>query len=288
MKVSELKKTQLPQEFLDLLPEKCEVCGADNVITEGLTSLSCSNPFCMEKGVQRLVQLLKDIGVKNLGESKCRSFLQARGASSPYAIFLYNPEKDGVLYDGCSEAFSKQVYEDIQSKRRMPLWEFVRIGNLPNVRDGARKLFSGYSKLSDFYADMEKSGVQLVQKLLAISDKASVKAMLIYETLLRYKDELLEGEQALELQTIAKSINVCISSTVGAPYKSKAEFEKAVHDKYSDKVYVNFLKSLTKDCQYLIWGKDGAPTSKVDKAQRCNIPIVTGAEFEDILNGMGV
>lgn len=284
--VSELKKTNLPREFLDILPETCDVkgCGAPNAVTEGLTALCCTNPFCPEKGVQRMVQLLKDIGVKGLGEANCRKFLENRKNCSPYQIMLYNPETDGVLFEGCSEEVSKKMYEAIKAKRNMPLWEFARIGNVPNIRDQARKLFCDYTSFTEFYKDLEKEGIVFIQRLLGIEkDKQSVMAMQILKSLQTYKDEFIEAEVVLEVKELKNVINAVMSSSVGGGYKTKSEFENKIHTAYGDKVYVNFLKSLTKECDYLIWSGEGAETSKVVKAKKMGIPIMNGAEFEEFI-----
>ena len=290
---TELKKTNLPKQFLELLPEKCEVkgCNAPTAVTEGLTALYCTNPFCPEKGVQRMVQLLKDIGVKGLGEANCRKFLEGRKNNSPYQIMLYNPDTDGVLFEGCSEEVSRKIYDAIKAKRNMPLWEFARIGNAPNIRDQARKLFGNYSSFSAFYNDLGNNkdvGVLFVQKLLGIDeDKVSVNATRIYQSLITFKDEFLEAESVLVVKELKNTINAVISSTVGGKYKTKSEFENAMHTLYGDKVYVNFLKSLTKDCEYLIWSGEGAETSKVVKAKKMGIPIMNGDEFEIMLKAKG-
>ena len=66
--VSDLQESSFPSEFLECLPNCCTSCGAPNEITETLTMLRCSNQRCIEKSVQRLVALLRDLGVKGMGD----------------------------------------------------------------------------------------------------------------------------------------------------------------------------------------------------------------------------
>lgn len=317
--VSELKNSALPKEFLDVLPVYCDSCGAENEITESLTILRCSNPSCGEKAVQRLVALLKDLGVKNMGESKCRQFLEHFGTVNPYAIFMYEPDVDGPLFEGCSMDFSYALFEQINKKRKMLLWEFVKIGNLPGIRDSARKLFAEYDSLEEFYDDLEAGGISFVQELLSIKGKqeapdnyfddddspVSVKAVDVYNTLMYFKDELLEAVEFVEIkQLTTRVINICISTAVGKPYSSKADFVAKMNEEFGHKVHLNFLGSVTNDCQFLIWSKEGAPTNKVKKAEKINekrraqnmangvdeeeglIQIMTGAEFREYLSSL--
>lgn len=286
IKVSELKSNGvLPKKFLDILPTKCSYCGSELVITETLTVLNCTNSKCLEKGVQRMLLLLKDLGVKSLGESKCRAFLKKFKTNNPYAILLYEPSKDGVLYEGCSMDFSYSVYNKLNEVREMLLWEYVKIGNIEGLRDVARMLFSGYESIDGFYSDLYEYGVELVQDLmgLKVDSAVSVKAISVYNTLLSYESELRSSIVGVNLKVLdVPTLNICISS-VGKPFKNKTEFIKEMNKLVSGKIHLNILSGVTKDCDYLIWSKDGNTTSKVNKAIKYDIPVFRGVEFEEYL-----
>lgn len=279
--VTDLQDSDLPKEFLACLPTECETCGAPTEITESLTKLCCSNPVCIEKSVQRLVALLKDLGVKNMGESRCRQFLECYSQINPYAIFLYEPS-DGTLYDGCSEEFSATFFDQMNGKRSMLLWEYIKIGNMPGIRDSARKLFSEYDSLEEFYDDLESGGISFVQEKLDIrgsqpdeddpfGDAVSIRAVDVYNTLLFFKEDLFIALDFVDIQKLSTQVvNVCISTAVGKPYTSKADFVSQMNSEFSDKVHLNFLSSVTRDCQFLIWSKEGSPTNKVNKANSIN------------------
>lgn len=290
IKVSQLKYGDFPQEFIDVIPVNCDACGAENVLTDTLTKLECSNPKCKEKGVQRLVQMLKDIGLKNMGESKCRSMMEHFECFNPYCIFTYEPDEDGPLFEGCSMEFSYSIYEQVNKYRNMMLWEYVKIGNIPGIRDSARHLFKEYEDLETFYDDLEDGEVEFVQDLLGIKGKSvgdeedvSVKAISIYEALVMFKDELFEFIDKVNIKNVNKVMNVCISDSAGGDWKTKSEYKEYMNTQYADVIHINFLSSVTKDCDYLIWGKSGAKTSKVKKAEKYGIEIVTGDELIEII-----
>lgn len=321
--VSDLYNSGLPMEFVQLLPTHCDSCGEENEITESFTILRCSNQACGEKATQRLVALLQDLGVKNMGESKCRQFLEHFDTNNPYAIFMYEPDEDGPLYNGCSQDFSETFFMELQKKKRMLLWEFVKIGNLPKIRDGARKLLSNYDSLEEFYDDLEGGGIAFVQDLLAIKGKkanvgsifaeddefeeesdelVSVKAIDTYNTLIYFKDELMSAVEFVDIKELTTEVvNICISTSVGKPYGSKVDFVHQMNEEFGHKIHLNSLGSVSKDCQFLIWSKIGSPTTKVKKAIAHNekrrllniknevdedegmIEVLTGVEFRDYL-----
>ncbi len=301
LKVVDLSGKSFPPEFLAVLPTHC-VCGAETEITESLTILICPNKQCLEKAVQRMTALLKDIGVKNMGESKCRKFLEAFDLTNAYAIFMYEPKEDGVMFPGCSMDFSLDIVAQVDEKRKMLLWEFLKIGNMPGIRDSARRLAANYDNLEELLDDVEAGGVPFVQELLSIKgrptnsgsefaedadESVSVKAIDVFHTLMAFKADLLQAVSYVDIITVStETLNICISTAVGEPYKSKTDFITQMNNRYGSKIHLNFLSAVTKDCNYLIWSKQGSATNKVEKAEKYGIEILTGAEFEKLLSNM--
>lgn len=314
--VVSLEDTSLPKEFIAILPTHCTSCGAETEITESLSMLVCPNPDCIIKSVHRMVTLLADLGVKDMGEAKCRKFLDHFGVTNPYAIFHYEPDVDGALFEGCGIDFSHKIAEQVYEKRTMLLWEFVKIGNLPKIRDSARKIFSNYDDLEVFYEDLEEGGIAFIQNLLSIKkgayipveedeeddfgydspedNKISIRAVETYNTLLYFKESLLFGVSAVEIKQLdTEVLNICISTSVGKPYTSKSDFVSKMNSEFGHKVHLNFLSSVTNDCNFLIWSKEGSATSKVQKAYRINdkregtgeepVYVMTGSEFQEHL-----
>lgn len=273
---------RFPQQFYDVLPTVCDVCGADTEINTSLTVLKCSNPYCGCKASQRLLALLKDIGVKNFGESRCLQFLSHFRITNPYAIFGYSVAEDGLI-GNMSQEFCENLEEQVNEHKTMLLWEYVKIGNLPNLRDSARFIFNGYTSLEDFYDDLEDGGVLFIQDRLGIKgneDDISIRALSIYESLQMYREDLLQYIDFVNIISPKTILNICISTAVGGGYSSKADFVSKMNERYGEFVHLNFLTSVTKDCDYVIWSKAGSPTNKVNKAQKLGVPILTGLEFE--------
>lgn len=287
MLVKELELSgKLPQQFIDILPKVCPDCGADMVISDTLKELSCENPYCKGKVAQRMTAMLVDMGVKNMGESRCLKFIEETGLNYPSAILQWEP-KFGDIGD-LSEEFLNGIKKQIDEHRTMMLWEYVKYSNIPYLRDTARELFKEYNDLKQFYAIMESKGdaaVVFIQEILGIKESGvlSIRALNIYQSLVIYKEELIEGLKYVNIIVPDKTLNICISTSVGQGYANKADFANQMNQRYGNKCHINFLSTVTKNCDYLIWSKIGAPTSKVKKANSYGIPILTGAEFEAML-----
>lgn len=199
---------------------------------------------------------------------------------------------NGLSKDDCklqhirlSDSVAQGIVEQVNKARTMLLYEFVKFGNYEGLQSSAAQLFKDYTSLDAFYADFDKGGVDFIKQKLDIKQDnvVSIRAESIYSTLQSARAELYEYIDYIDLRETQKVMNICISTAVGAPYKNKADFIKQMNDKYGEKCYLNMLGSVSKKCEYLVWSKQGAATSKVEKATALNIPIMTGVEFDEMM-----
>ena len=282
--------SNLPERFLDILPEVCDECGSPLEISETMTGLRCSNPRCKNKIVMRIRAMCKDLGIVDFGESTISKFIDYYDVKNHLDFFEL--QEGMILSDEVSDKVSEKVISQLVRKKDFLLWEFVQVANLPFIRTSARKIFQGYSCLDDAFDDIEDGGVDFIQEKLGIAkeDTISLQAMKIYVNLMEFKDDLLEGESNVNIISMEgkRELNVVCSDQVGGSFKKKQEFYDYVNKTFGDKVHVNFLSSVSKSIDYLVWaGADGSParyTSKVQKVERynekgSNIPIMTAEQF---------
>lgn len=285
----------LPLRFVEALPDTCEECGSSLAISETMTGLHCSNPRCKDKLVMRIRAVCRDLGIVDFGESTISKFIDYYGVTNHLNFFDL---KEGmILSDEVSPKVSEKVIDQVIRKKDFLLWEFVQVANLPFIQTSARKIFQGYNNLTEAFDDIEEGGVDFIQKKLGIAkeDTVSLQAMKIYTTLMEFKDDLLEGEECVNIISIEgkKELNVVCSDQVGGNFHKKSEFYAYCKENFGDRVHINFLSSVTKNIDYLVWaGADGSParyTSKVQKVERynekgSNIPIVTATMFINEMN----
>lgn len=287
-------KYGLPERFVEVLPDECEECDSPLEISETMTGLHCSNPRCKSKLIMRIRAVCRDLGILDFGESTISKFIDYYGITNHLNFFDLKPGM--ILSDEVSDKTSEKVIDQLVHKKKFLLWEFVQVANLPYIRTSARKIFQGYNSLSEAFEDIEEGGVDFIQEKLGIAkdETVSLQAMKIYTTLMEFKDDLLEGEECVEIIRLEgkTELNVVCSDQVGGRWHKKPEFYAYVKEHFGDKVHVNFLSSVSKSIDYLVWaGADGSMaryTSKVQKVEGynekgCNIPIVTGEQFVEIM-----
>ena len=295
MFVSTLKRDYndfgLPKRFVDCLPDVCPTCGSVMSISETLTGLHCENPKCKDKIVMRIKAICSDLGILGFGESTIEKFIDYYEVTNPLDMFGLQVGMD--LAEDVSPKISESVTKQIASKRSFLLWEYVRIANIPHVQTSAMVLFKGYKTLEEAYAEIEDGGPVFIQNKLGIiaDENMSIRAMKIYESLMLYKDDLFDAISQVNIIDLEnkKELNVVCSDQVGDGFTKKAEFYSYINNTFGDKVHVNFLPSVNKSIDYLVWaGADGSParyTSKVKTVEGwnsrglTNIPILTASQF---------
>ena len=145
----------------------------------------------------------------------------------------------------------------------------------------------------------------------------SVRAVKIYESLMFFKEDLFEGLNYVNIvNPDVKILKVVCSTSVGEPFKSKQEFFDFINTKYKNTVHVEFLGSVSKKIDILVWSGGSNPkeyfertgvepevTGKVRKTRSLNekflhnqslgltkenehyIPILSAQEFIKYIEG---
>lgn len=285
--------------FYDSLPQFCDDCEYPMEMTEVFTNLHCSNPRCPVKVAQRLVAIANQIGVKDMGESRAKKFIDHFGLTNPLLIFAYEPDEDGQMANDIGMETSRKIYEQFNARRKFTLPEYVKMANLPNIQMSAFSLFEDYDDITEAFDAIEKGGVEYVRDKLNIKEKdtenLSVRAVKVYESLMTFKDDLIEGFEYIEvIKTHVEDmqmIKAVCSTEVGGNFRTKADFYAVCNNLYPN-IHIEFGSSVTKKTDYLIWsgadGSNAAVTNKVKKArgyneQGCDIKIVTALDFLGIL-----
>lgn len=309
---------QFPDMFLDSLPTDCFECGSPMEMSEVLTGLHCSNPRCRSKVAQRLYALCQNIGVKDLGKKRAETFVYNFGITNPLLIFAYEPDVDGAMGEGISLEMSNKIMKQFEGKKRFTLSEYVRVANLPFLQTSCVSVFGEYDDLAKAYEDIEQGGVEFIRDKLDIKKGStaigeqesdiSIRALRVFDTLMQYKQDLFQALPYVEIINVTKNndsdliyLKAVCSDEVGHPFSTKNDFYATVNNLYKN-VHVEFLNSVTKSIDYLVWaGADGKTparyTNKVKKVEGWNksfeetgkgkeIPIVTALEFMSILESM--
>ncbi len=251
----------LSEDVIDCIPHNCEYCGSELELTDSIKQIYCPNRFCALKIAARLEYMAKAMKADGWGESTCREACRIFKLKSPYQVFLL----EGHTCDSIP-AFRKKVDSICDpDKRRVKLWEVVRLAGIPSIETIAFKIFDGYENLEEAYKDIEDYQVPFIAERLGLKNaETGVLAVKVFNTLIEYKDELLFGETQFDVYQ-PTGMNLYIAITGGVQgFTNKAEFIKYINRRYLGKINAMLMNSVTSNVHVLI--ADGDTSSSKYKS----------------------
>lgn len=287
MLVTELKDEKehtFEGAVLDMIPNICPTCGLPLVINPTFTGLSCINDKCVSKVSRRCVAMLSTLGFLGLGDAAMEQFCNEFGITCPTLLYMLEPEDLATLPDSAYKRNLESLATFLQANSTMKLANYVALANLPGVQlSTTEKLFAGFDDLDTFYRTLDVEGITFIKEQLGIKGDTSLKSIKVYETLNMYKEELTQPLEAnfitLELPSEESTpLTLVISDDAGPQWQKKKDFMDEVINRYKGTYDITFKGSVTKQTDILIWA-GGRYTSKVQKAERFEIPIVDGFKF---------
>lgn len=270
-------------EVLEYIPDRCE-CGAPVAFTDSLRQIYCTSERCIYKIASRLEAMAKKMKVDGFGESTCVTLCKEFKLISPYQVFLIEDKLNSGVTSKVP-AFEKKIREICDWKnRKRELWEVVALAGIPNIDTIAYKIFDGYDKMEEAFEDIENGQVLFIAEKLGIKSSSSgVMAVNVYNTLMRFKEELLFGETQFDIYKPAgKTLYMAITGGVRG-YRNKNAFVDFLNNRYEGKLNIMLMGSVTQQVNILI--SDGSSSSnKYKTATRINKKYVEKA----IENGLFV
>lgn len=239
----------ISDEVLKYIPSECESCGTEIEFTDSLKQIYCPNRFCKDKIASRLEYMAKQMKADGWGQSTCRDVCRIFKLKSPYQVFLLENVK-------CNDipAFDKKIASICdRNKRKVRLWEVVKLAGIPSIENIAYKIFGGYKTLKEAYDDIEKYQVMFIADKLGLRNaETSVMAVKIYNTLLEYKNELLFGETQFDVYTPeGDELQIAITGGVNG-FPNKSEFVNYIDRRYVGKVNAMLMNSVTSKTHVLV------------------------------------
>lgn len=294
LKTNEFNKELFPVNFIDLLPTVCDRCGSDTEVSESLTFLQCSDRRCPSKIEYRIFLLLRDLGIDELTIEDCKGFVERFNVTNPYTIFLYNPKFDGMFHLKYDIEKSNNLYKKINQRRGMLLWEYIKIGNFMYLKESAERVFDKYDDIDLFYKDFEDGGISFIQDLLlkneeyeAKENEILVKAVTLYDILLFFKADILEGIKGVVLLKPNKSVGIVFASDVSG-YSNNYDFVMGLNRKYRNDVYFYETKLIKNDKKKMIYWenrKNNKTTTQIEKLKMTipDVKIVNSDTIHEII-----
>lgn len=280
--------------YADITPPVCPCCGSktrtySRKTSDGRTveTLHCDNPQCDSQITRRFVHFAskKAMNIEGLSEATLEKFLNLDYLHSFQDIYhLEEHREEIVALDGYGEKSFDRLWESINASRRTSFVRYLVSMDIPMIgRTKSRILdtvFSGnltafeQAAVGDYdFTQLEDFGEILNHNIHSwFADEANLDL---------WKN--LQNEFTFE-QRKEETIMTKENKFTGCTIVATGKLEHFTRDGINDKILELGAKpgsSVTKKTDYLICGEKAG--SKLAKAQSLGIPILTEAEFLEMI-----
>jgi DNA ligase (NAD+) len=264
------------------MPVQCPLCGADVVKPEGEVMHRCPNPRCESRGLETLIHWVQAaMDIEGVGEQFVRRLWAEGILRSMPDLYRLTPEQLMEL-DGYGEISARNAVESIAASKERPFYRVLFGLNIPKVGwVMARNLalhFGSVDRLFEATQEdlQEVEGVGPDRAELIVEWFAEEENRALVEELrsLGLKFELDEEDRPVEGPLTGSTYVI-----TGTLERFSREEAKAALEAKGAKVG----DSVSKKTTGVIVGE--SPGSKLAKAQKAGVPVLTEDDLEALLRG---
>jgi len=259
------------------MPSHCPVCKSPAEKRGDEVAVRCTNPNCPAKLRARLLYFASrsTMDIEGLGEALVDALLDKGLLSSPADIYRLTREQLMSL-ERMGEKSSDNVIAAIEHSKSQELWRLIAALNLPGVGTRtAQELAAYFKSMNAFFA----ASAEDLEKVEGIGEKTSseLESFLHLPDTLKLIDELkAAGVNMKAEETSGKGVEGIAGKTfviTGMLSSMSREEAQELIVKAGGKA----SSSVSKKTNYLVAGESAG--SKLDKAQKLGVPILSEQEF---------
>lgn len=274
------------------VPKKCPCCNepTEQINTNNAQFLYCTNPFCKAKLIQRLSHYCSRnaMNIVGLSEKTLERFIELGILNDITDIYNLPSHRELIMSQKGfgAKAYTKLI-DSIEKSKECKLANFIFALGIDNVGLSTSEDICNY-----FNNDIDKLRKASINELLKIKDIGDVTAESIYNFFNKDKEAIALLNSLLSYITfIENEIKNNTEVNTSNPLYGKKVYPtgKFTLKKSEIKDILNSLGSeisngYSKTLDYLICGGDTSKSSKVNKAMKDGIPLMTEEEFLSLVN----
>jgi len=279
--VVEVRKERRPKGTSPFkLPKQCPNCGGDvKKDTEGVF-LRCVNPHCLGQLKERLRYFAGrgQMDIENLGEALIDQLAETGLVKN--VADIYKLQKDDLVeLERMADKSAQNVIDSIEASRTRPLWRLVAGLGIRHIGGQTSQV------LAEHFGSLDAIVKATVAELDAVEQIGGKVAESIYEYFHNDRNiavikELLSAGVKPELPKKARAKGKLAGKTIVVTGTlqnfSRQQIEEAIRNA-GGKV----TSSVSKNTNFVLAGEE--PGSKIDKAQKLGVKIISKKEFMEML-----
>jgi len=273
-----LKELRTGKEKEFHFPKKCPVCKTKVIKPKGEAIWRCPNEKCPARKKENLYHFVskKGFDIEGLGPKIMEQLINENLISQPPDIFDLK-EGDLIPLERFAEKSASNIINSIQKSKTIPLARFIYSLGIRYVGEETA------INLAQYFGSIEKLKKASKEELMKVPDIGEKVAESIYKWFrnpfnLKMIEELLKkGVKILPPKKVGKKLKgkvFVLTGTLESMTRSEAEKRIRMLGGHPS-------SSVSKNTDYLVVGKN--PGSKLEKAKKLGVKIITEKEFLSLL-----
>lgn len=274
-------------------PKCCPSCAGEvkrrsNVSGDESTVLYCLNADCPAKLAGKINRFLSSLDILGIGENLIQTLIKDLGVKDAADLYTLRARRDqlaSLKLNGAvrlGEKRADKFLAEVEKRRRLTLSQFL--GSLGIFGLGKRRVAliqravpGEFDTLADWLSDklirlaepagLPNTGRRLQEDLLALKP--------LIEKLLDAGVEIIGADTSAPAK--AGAFRFCITGSLSQP---KSHFEKLIRAKGHD-----YTDTFGKEVTHLVAADPDSGSSKLQKARKMNIPVISEPELLALLDG---
>jgi DNA ligase (NAD+) len=267
------------------IPSTCSACGSTlveevNEEKEDTSSLYCKNFDCNAQSFYRILHFIRTVNIEHCGPAILEAIIEAGKVVNVYD--LYTLTIDDIANCSSSgknigKSTAKKIVESIEANKVMELTTFIAALGISDISKGTAE------RLVEKFGTLDKILEAKKEDYIDIRDFGDITRNIVYEGMRKNRwmiDGLLKHitfkEKPMSTTNTLAGLKFVITGTLTA---KRDLFEQRIIDAGGV-----FQSGVNKTTSYLIVGED-AGYSKLEKAAKFNVPQITEADLEKMMEG---
>ncbi len=258
-------------------PIFCPSCGGDVLKDPDGVYYRCINMSCPAQMIQKLLHFASPaaMDIKNLGESAAVQLIKKELVKDLSDIYKLKKE-DIIKLELFAEKKAENLIASIEKSKKCSLTNFIFAIGIRNIGHHIARLLANEYKNIDTLMNIKVVDLEKINEIGEIGSQSIVKFFSIKKNRAVIKTLLDSGVQPIHQSVLSKYKDKKFVFTGSLINYSRTEAAEKI-----EKVGGRLITSLTSGADYLIVGKN--PGSKLNKAKKYNIKIISEKEFEKML-----
>lgn len=263
------------------MPDKCIECGAAVVREEGEAAYRCTGVNCPAQRFRNILHFVSRdaMNIDGLGPSIIEQMLERDLIETAADLYYLKPESIADM-DKLGEKSANNLIDSLERSKTNPLYRLIFGLGIRHIGEKAAKLIANRYKTID---NLKKASVD---ELTAINDIGEKMAVSVVEFFSEPQNE--EFLKKLENAGV-KCVDDSEENAVDSRFEGKVFVLTGTLEKYKRSEASSIIESMggktsssvSKKTDYVLAGAEAG--SKLEKAEKLGVTVITESEFEDMI-----